>query len=213
VLLFSRYVYDDSRPIAFMAVVLFHGVIAILLTRESRLIFPVRGMSEPLILTFLHERPPSYANAAGPSRLPTKPGTAIKRESAPDDAISTPNGASPPAPQPPPIDWAHEADLAVESTLAKAEREKSYRDLAGLSPTQLDWVRRNHMQPMTSHIQWNHPRYEFDQSTGLPILWINDHCVMVTVMVFCAIGHIEANGEMFKDMRDYLDERLTDPLP
>jgi hypothetical protein len=69
------------------------------------------------------------------------------------------------------------------------------------------------MQPMTSHIQWNHPRYEFDQSTGLPILWINDHCVMVTVMVFCAIGHIEANGEMFKDMRDYLDERLTNPLP
>jgi hypothetical protein len=32
-------------------------------------------------------------------------------------------------------------------------------------------------------------------------------------MVFCAIGHIEANGEMFKHMREYLDERLTDPLP
>jgi hypothetical protein len=211
VLLFSRHVYDDSRPIAFMVVVLFHGVMAILLTRESRLIFPVRMMSEPLILTFL---PPRDASAIGPSRSPAKHGKkAIGRESAPDDALSTPNGGSPPAPQPPPIDWAHEAELAVESTLAKAEREKSYRYLAGLSPTQLDWVRRNHMEPVTSHIQWNHPRYEFDRSTGLPILWINDHCVMVTVMVFCAIGHIEANGEMFKHMREYLDERLTDPLP
>ena len=212
-LLLSRYVHDDSRPITFMVVVLFHGVIGILLTREPRLTLPLRIVSEPLILTFFRERPPHHVNAAVPSRSAAKSGKADKRESVSDDAIPNPNETSPSAPQPPPIDWGHEADLAVENSLANAEREKHYRDLAGLSPTQLDWVRRNHMEPTTSHIQWNHPRYEFDQSTGLPILWINDHCVMVTVMVFCTIGHIEANGEMFKHMREYLDERLTDPLP
>ena len=198
----------------FMVVVLFHGVIAILLTREPRLTLPLRIVSEPLILTFLNKTPPNHATTAAPSRSAAKPRKANERESASGEAVPTPNETAPSAPQqPPPIDWAHEADLAVENSLAKAEREKNYRDLAGLSPKQLDWVRRNHMAPMTAHIQWNHPRYEFDPSIGLPILWINDHCVMVTVMVFCAIGHIEANGEIFKNMREYLDERLTDPLP
>jgi len=55
---------------------------------------------------------------------------------------------------------------------------------------------------MTPGIAWTHPRFEFDRSTGLPVLWINDHCVMITLLVFCGIGHIEANGDLFKHMRD-----------
>jgi hypothetical protein len=58
------------------------------------------------------------------------------------------------------------------------------------------------MEPMPPGIEWTHPRFEFDRHSGLPILWINDHCVLVTLMVFCGIGHIEANGELLKHMRD-----------
>jgi hypothetical protein len=28
------------------------------------------------------------------------------------------------------------------------------------------------------------------------------HCVLVTLLVFCRIGHIESNGSLFKHMRD-----------
>jgi hypothetical protein len=45
-------------------------------------------------------------------------------------------------------------------------------------------------------------RFEFDRHSGLPIFWINDHCVLVTLMVFCAIGHTEVNGDLFKHMHD-----------
>jgi hypothetical protein len=34
------------------------------------------------------------------------------------------------------------------------------------------------------------------------LIWINDHCVLFTLMVFCGIGKIEVNGELFKHMRD-----------
>ena len=43
--------------------------------------------------------------------------------------------------------------------------------------------------------------WEFERP-GLPILWIYDHCVLVMLMVFCRVGHIEANGDLFKHMRD-----------
>jgi hypothetical protein len=58
------------------------------------------------------------------------------------------------------------------------------------------------VQPAPPGIEWHHPRFEFDRSTGLPIFWINDHCVLVTVMVFCGIGHIEPNSHLFDHMRD-----------
>ncbi len=51
-------------------------------------------------------------------------------------------------------------------------------------------------------IPWNHPRLEFDRNSGLPMLWINDHCVLITLIVFCGIGHIEPNGDLLEHMRD-----------
>jgi len=58
------------------------------------------------------------------------------------------------------------------------------------------------MAPMPPGIEWRHPRFEFDRNSGLPVLWINDHCVLVTLIVFCGIGKIEANGDLFKHLRD-----------
>jgi hypothetical protein len=194
---------------------LFHGVIAILLTRETWIAFPSRATLEPLTLFFLNANPPAHGNVtAVPRALPPRI-TEIKPAPLSDGRIPTPDNyaISTEPPPTPPIDWTLEAELAAKDSLAKAEKEKNFRNLAGLSAGQLEWVRRNHMEPTTSHIEWNHPRFELDRSTGLPVLWINDHCVMVTVMVFCAVGHVETNGNVFKDMREHLHERLTDPLP
>lgn len=106
-----------------------------------------------------------------------------------------------PAPQPK-IDWEQEAELSARNGAAKQD---DYRNLSAPSPAQLSWIKKNHMRPMTPGLQWTHRRVQFDRDTGLPMVWINDHCVLVTVFVFCAIGKIEANGELFKHMRDPTD--------
>jgi hypothetical protein len=116
---------------------------------------------------------------------------------APDNAITLPPGA-PPRPS---VDWQHEAELAAQNAVADAEREGKFRDLSSLTPLQLDWIERNHMEPAPPGIHWKRPRVEI-QPGGLPIIWINERCVLVIVMVFCGIGHIEAEGGLFNYMRD-----------
>jgi hypothetical protein len=46
-------------------------------------------------------------------------------------------------------------------------------------------------------------------------IWISDHCALVNLVPYCFIkfGHKEERGDLFKNMRQYLDQRLTDPLP
>jgi len=45
---------------------------------------------------------------------------------------------------------------------------------------------------------------------GLPIRQAAQHLVPYC---FIKVGHQEARGDLFKNMRQYLDQRLTDPLP
>jgi hypothetical protein len=158
------------------------------------------GSYEPLVLMFLPRKAPAAAvvtlpPAAESSHAATRPS---KHEAAPDNAISTP------LTEPPPPDWAHEAELTAQNSVAADEREKSYRDLSGLSPAQRSWIKQNHMEPVRPGIPWKHPRVEYTEG-GLPIIWVNDQCVIVplmAMMMFCKIGRIEPNGDLFKHMRD-----------
>lgn len=92
--------------------------------------------------------------------------------------------------------------MAGQNFVANAAKEKNYRDLAGLSPKQLDWIKQNHMKPAPPGIAWQHPRFEFDRQTGLPLFWINDRCVLVMLMIFCGIGKPDADGGLFNRLRD-----------
>ena len=192
------------RPLAFLAVLISHIVIVLIVLRTGRLrISSPADSYEPLILMLLHDsiRVPPEAAPQRPTPVPRAAGSsarAAKPESVPDSAITLP----PAVPPPPEIDWQREAELAAQNGAADTEKQRNYRNLAGLSPEQLSWIKRNHMQPMPPGIEWTHPRFEFDSHSGLPIFWINDHCVLVTLMVFCGIGKIEANGELFKHMGD-----------
>jgi hypothetical protein len=106
--------------------------------------------------------------------------------------------------QAPPVDWRHEAQVAVDAALAKAEAEQAYRNMASLSPEQLSWVRQNHWVPAKPGIPWKYRRVEVTPD-GFPIIHINDHCVAIPLLlmaVFCQIGHIEPNGKLFEHMRD-----------
>jgi hypothetical protein len=194
----------DQRPLVFLAVLVSHAVIVLLLVRAVRQpISPHNDPYEPLVLVFFHDGARAITNAVmtrrpevSPPAVPRAPD--LRLAPVPDDAIEAP----PEAPPPPAIDWEHEAELAARNGVAETEKQRKYRDLSALSADQLGWAKKNHMEPAGPGIPWTHPRFEFDAHSGLPVFWINDHCVLVTLMVFCAIGHIEANGNLFKHMGD-----------
>jgi hypothetical protein len=186
------------RPLIFLAVLISHAVIVLLLMRTARqAIFSPRSADEPLIIVLMHDKTAPTAENATPHAPVSRAHTAT-REPVSNNAIAVP----PEVPPQPNIDWEREAELVARNEVAGAEKQDNYRDLSALSAAQLRWLKQNHMEPMPPGIQWQHPRFEFDRYSGLPVLRINDHCVLVMLMVFCAIGHIEANGDLFKHMRD-----------
>jgi hypothetical protein len=96
------------------------------------------------------------------------------------------------------IDW--DRELAVQSSIAQARKEKNYRDLSSLTPEQLDWVKKNHMEPVTG-FQWD--RNSRGQMLRHGIIKLNDYCVLIVVIPFCQFGgKIQYNGDLFKDMHD-----------
>ncbi len=98
------------------------------------------------------------------------------------------------------IDWDRESELAVQSSINQAEKEKNYRDLSSLTPEQLDWVRKNHMEPMPG-FQWD--RNSRGQMLRHGIIKLNDYCVLIVFIPFCRFGgKIQYNGDLFKDMHD-----------
>ena len=105
---------------------------------------------------------------------------------------------------PPPVDWGKEAEIASKNAIKNAETRDAYRDLSALSPAQLNWVRKNHLEPAAPGIQWKYRRVEVTE-VGFPIIHINDHCIAVPflmMMLFCRIGYIEPKGDLFDHMRD-----------
>jgi hypothetical protein len=174
-----------------------HAVLLLLVIRAARLISLPRKQSQSLIVMLLPETTPQTRHDMTPP-APVSRSRAPKREAPPDNAITLP----PEVPARPQVDWELEAELAVHNNAADAEKEGSYRNLSGLSADQLKWIKENRMVPAPPGIEWHHPRFEFDSHSGLPIYWVNDQCVLVMLMIFCGIGHIEPNGQLFKHMHD-----------
>jgi hypothetical protein len=190
----------DARPLILLAVLMLHAAIVLLLLRPARLLTNSGTSDEPLILMLLHPRPPPTTEVATPRPAPASKIRSAKHElapaPAPDNAITAPE-----VPPRPSIDWQQEAELAAQNAVADAEREGKFRDLSSLTPLQLEWIKQNHMEPAPPGIHWKRPRVEVTPG-GLPVIWINERCVLVIVMVFCGIGHIEADGGLFKHMGD-----------
>lgn len=198
----------DWRPIIFLAVLLFHIVIVLVVVRAARQpILPPKALDKSLVLLFLPNKVRPTADVVTPPRpaaaqphLATSKARNSKPESAPDNATTILPDEQP-APK---IGWDHEAQLAAQNAITNASKETAFRNLAALSPAQLGWVRKNHLEPAEPGIPWKYRRVEVAEG-GFPIIHINDHCVVIPflmMMVFCEIGHIEPKGDLFEHMRD-----------
>jgi len=195
----------NSKQLIFLAVVVLHGAVVLLLLRATHQFqAPVRASAEPLALLLFHSRePPPVTTASAETPLNSK---APKRKLPQPPAAAleppTPQAITPPSEAAPQIDWQQEAELAALNGVANADKERNYRNLGGISEAQLKWVRDNHMVQMAPGIVWAHPRVEIDKATLIPIVHINDHCVLVLVLVFCSVGHITPNSHLLDHMRD-----------
>jgi hypothetical protein len=206
----SRTDIRDWRPLIFLAVLIFHVAIVLLVIRAARSpMSSLTPLNEPLLLLLLPRqiRVPDAVTSPGHGDNPPSARSSTRTSdssAAADNAISV----SPEEP-PPRIDWEKEAELATQNAISNADTLNSYRDLSALSPEQLSWVRQNHLEPAARGIPWKYRRVEIAQG-GFPIIHINDHCVaipLLMMMVFCTIGHIEPEGDLFEHMRDPRDPR------
>jgi hypothetical protein len=98
------------------------------------------------------------------------------------------------------VDWDRESALAVQSSIAQATKERNYRDLSSLTPEQLEWVKKNHLEPMPG-FKWD--RNSRGELLRHGIIKLNDYCVLVVVIPFCRFGgKIQYSGDLFNDMHD-----------
>ena len=214
-----RQQHENWRLTVFFAVLFLHVSIGILLARSSRLLSTARLSPEPFFIDFLRrseqaeparayptpEESSAYQRPRGkgfklPDEIPDKP--------VPPMIPNTQNAIT----LPPPIDWTQEAEWAVKNQIQGAERERLYRNLSGLSAAQLEWIRKNQLEPVNTNPPWseNRPRTNADG-----VLWLSENCALVNLLPFCRIrlGHPPPRGDLFKNMHQYLENRELEPLP
>jgi hypothetical protein len=191
-----------KRPLIFLGVLFLHGAVVSPLLRASHVLHsPNRNGNEPLVFLLLH--PEAVFNSPAASTASAPAVTAPRRKKlAPRAEESNTITAPAEGPATPTINWEHEAELAAQKQLSAMDKERDYRNLAGLSAAQLKFVRDNHWVPMAPGIVWAHPRVEIDKKTLIPIIHINDHCVLIFLFPFCAIGHIHPNDHLFDPLHD-----------
>jgi hypothetical protein len=197
----------DSAPrrsLAWLAVVLGHAglIVALLLSIPRPTLDPRSPISFLSLLHLPHDSvridaTKTSVRVASAAPAPDINGNLpLPRISIDNDAITL----SPTESQQQRIDWDLESALAVQSSVAQAAKEKKYRDLSSLTPEQLDWVKKNHMEPMPG-FQWD--RNSRGEMLRHGIVKLNDHCVLVVVIPFCRFGgEIQYSGDLFKDMHD-----------
>ena len=210
------------RPLIFLAVVLCHCLILVALLRTVWSPPDRRRLADDRLILLLLPRSPAGVRSplklearAAPRVATTVPQTPLPSVPSLPSVLAAKPPEMPANPSPPAIDWEHEAVVQAERSHADADREHDYRNLAGLTPERRAWLENHHMEPVPPEgMHWAHPRVEI--VNGLPLIWVNNHCVAVPLMmllVFCSIGHIEPRGDLLDHMREADEARARSLVP
>jgi hypothetical protein len=185
---------ERSRAAIFLAVLLTHVGLTFMLIRSSHL-RAVRDITPaPLFVYFLSKVEQSgdiITSGADRQRdhsriLPPKYQVRKAPEFSPPPDLPTGESNAPSLPS---IDWGVEAELVAPGIINESEAEgRRHRNLSGPSPAQLERSLRPIDTRSACHPPWKIPN-------GL------------------SVGRRQPRNDLFKDMRDCLDERLLDPLP
>jgi len=217
---------ENWRAGVFVLVVLFHAILAIVLLRASRLLDLRQGDEQALEITFIREprqNPPDAANApvATPrSATEANKATVRKTPQDPDQQSRSVIAGDTQATAVPPIDWESAAQAAADAGIANAEQDKLHRNLSGPSPAQLEWIRKNAPSRDSQHHAGDTDYFD----GGEIITWVSDRCYYSTAgkavygpglqtVRICKKPGRAARGDLLNNMQQYLDERLTAPLP
>lgn len=167
------------------------------------------GRSEAPAVTA--QRPPMAAaarSADNPPRVPTEPLVLLPQSTAPNNAITLPRA---PAAD---IDWSGELKGAANATLAQEER--AARQARALVRKYLaeDDPRNPHPGPASAFRWYDAGTHRFDTRGSLPVFHVNERCALLLFIIpACAIGHIEAHGDLFDGAALVHDEKLATPRP
>lgn len=161
---------------------------------------PAAALQPPSAATTPQARSAGHArpSPASAQPQPTESGTAI----------------TPPATPAARIDWSAQLTAAARAELAK--EENAGKQLAALTDKYVVAADPRDPGPApASRFRWYEAgSHRIDTRGPLPVLQLNDHCVMLMFIIpFCRIGHIEIHGDLFDDAARIHDERLATPGP
>jgi hypothetical protein len=119
-----------------------------------------------------------------------------------------------PAAPSPPIDWS--AQLALGARAELDLEEQARKQLRAVTRRfELDPDPRNPGRAPASSFRWYEAGiHHIDTRGSLPVLVLNDRCAMLMFIVpFCRIGHIEIHGDLFDGAATAHGDRLATPGP
>jgi|ERR1700723_2432234 len=201
---------NGPRLLVFLLVASLHLLIAAFLVRQSRFSLLRRAENDSVVFFIPSASTPSKPTEQQKPTVPSSRKPTSDARKPPDTAA--PEALEVPAPMfvvPDVIDWDSQLQFGVQGSLANSAKERAYRNLSGLSDAQRARILRN---PVTS---LGNPFWYDENADKAGPAWFADHCQIVGIVIYCTvkIGHRKPRGDLFKDMRKYLDDRLTDPLP
>jgi hypothetical protein len=192
-----------ARQLWVIAVVAaFHIAVCWRLLQASRPL-KIRTASSSLELTYLILDVPE---SAGRKPAPARHSQSPTRQSAATPPVNQPRPQSQPSTAAPgeednaihpPIDWANELDRAArESSFAAAAPQPREFGAPHIAPA----------PPKPPEFGWSHSRtHRVEKGPGGLAIHFGDNCVIAFTPVpfpICTVGRKEANGELFKHMRD-----------
>jgi hypothetical protein len=149
----------------------------------------------------------THQRAAGPSRQP------LLLPSAPPPQAAATIITLPTAPRIR-IDWTAQLQGAARTELDQEETaRKQLRALTRRYEVDPD-PRNPGLAPSRSYRWYEAGIHRIDTRGQLPVLVLNDRCVMLMfILPFCRIGHIEIHGDLFDGAAAVHDARLSTPGP
>jgi hypothetical protein len=184
------------RAIALLVVAGAHlAVIALLVasTQRAGRIAPV----EPTVSTLVTLLPDRAAKTPRPTAPDTSDVEPVRVLPAPEQRaappLQPPVGSTVPSP---PVDWQKEAELAARRFVAAEEtRQRQLDALAQPVPGQAQ-EDKGRAKPF----RWSNTR-RIQVDKGIPVVLLNEHCLLVAFVIpACAVGRIEARGDLFENM-------------